>query len=425
MMVCSAGRCRSGVASRMMGVAVLVVMLLLAGAPASPVYAEGLRTLVNFSGTGTIGKNVIGDLTLVGSKLYGVTSNGGSNNGGTVFSVNTDGTGLQTLVNFAAGSDLKAGLTLVGSKFYGTTRAGGAPGKGTLFSLNTDGTGFQTRYTFSTIGQKPCGELTLSGSNLWGTTESGGASNNGTIFSWDTGGGGMSFAQSFSGGSGGAVPEEGMTLVGSRLYGTTAAGGSSSQGTVFSVNADGTDLRILVRFNGTNGVNPQSDLTFDGARLYGTTMQGGSSGLGTVFSVNTDGTDLQTLVNFTDANGRYPEGGMTLVGSRLYGTTTSGGTSNKGTLFSVDTDGTDFQTLVNFNGANGSAVSWYSDMLLSENTLYGVTYAGGTSNYGTIFAYDLPAPDPLPEPPTVLVLMACVVGFVGVRSFRWVTRLRA
>ena len=92
-------------------------------------------------------------LTLVGSTLYGTTENGGAYGDGTIFSIHTDGTGYQVLYSFGAtptdGEDPVAGLTLDGSTLFGTTNTGGSAGGGTVFSINADGTGYQVVDSFT------------------------------------------------------------------------------------------------------------------------------------------------------------------------------------------------------------------------------------------------------------------------------------
>ena len=48
----------------------------------------------------------------------------------------------------------------------------------------------------------------------------------------------------------------------------------------------------------TNGANPQGGLVLSGNALYGTTVNGGTSSNGTVFVVNTDGTGFTNLHSF-------------------------------------------------------------------------------------------------------------------------------
>jgi uncharacterized repeat protein (TIGR03803 family) len=78
-------------------------------------------------------------LILSGNTLYGTTSRGGSWNAGTVFAVNTDGTGFTTLHSLTNGSDganPQAGLILSGNTLYGTAYWGDSSDNGTVFSLS-------------------------------------------------------------------------------------------------------------------------------------------------------------------------------------------------------------------------------------------------------------------------------------------------
>jgi len=100
-----------------------------------------------------------------------MTGLGGDKNYGTIFRINTNGTGFQTLgINSASpyGS-----LTLSGSTLYGMAQS-------KIFSINTDGTGFQTLYN---NGSKVSyGSLTFNGSTLYGMTNNGGTASDGSIF---------------------------------------------------------------------------------------------------------------------------------------------------------------------------------------------------------------------------------------------------
>ena len=54
---------------------------------------------------------------------------------------------------------------------YGTTSAGGGAGLGTVFKVNTDGSGSSVLKEFiGSDGAKPYAGLTLSGGTLYGTT---------------------------------------------------------------------------------------------------------------------------------------------------------------------------------------------------------------------------------------------------------------
>jgi uncharacterized repeat protein (TIGR03803 family) len=83
-------------------------------------------------------------------------------------------------------------LILSDGVLYGTTKNGGNGGSGTVFRLNTNGTGFATLYSFTTAdvvtgtnrdGAHPLSGLILSGGVLYGTASAGGAAGYGAVFS--------------------------------------------------------------------------------------------------------------------------------------------------------------------------------------------------------------------------------------------------
>jgi uncharacterized repeat protein (TIGR03803 family) len=122
-------------------------------------------TLWNFTG-GSDGANPYGNLILSSNTLYDTTGFGGSAGNGTVFAINTDGSGFTNLYSFTNGTDgatPSAGLTLSDGTLYGTTQFGGSSGKGTVFKLNTDGTDFTNLYSFTATtvsdGANPQGGL--------------------------------------------------------------------------------------------------------------------------------------------------------------------------------------------------------------------------------------------------------------------------
>jgi uncharacterized repeat protein (TIGR03803 family) len=238
------------------------------------------------------------------------------------------------------GSSPYGSLTLSGSTLYGMTRFGGSGDAGTVFKMNTDGTGFSLLHEFSggvDDGRIPFGSLTLSGSTLYGMTSQGGSGGRGTIFTINTDGSEFSLLHSFTGGvNDGRNPFGSLTLDGSTLYGMTSQGGSIGFGTVFKMNTDGTGFNLLHEFSGSDGQNPFASLTLDGSTLYGMTTYGGSGGQGTVFQINTDGTGFSLLHEFGGGtDGKWPYGYWTLSGSTLYGMTSEGGRSNLGTVFSI------------------------------------------------------------------------------------------
>lgn len=129
---------RRGVASREAWVllALLTVLNLL---PADRVTAQTFTTVHSF--TGSDGASPHGGLITnsSGNTLYGTAQAGGNSGNGTVFAVNTDGTGFTTLHSFtsAEGGYPYAGLILSGNTLYGTASQGGSSDNGTVFSLSS------------------------------------------------------------------------------------------------------------------------------------------------------------------------------------------------------------------------------------------------------------------------------------------------
>jgi len=182
---------------------------------AEQVTAQTFKTLYNF--TALYQPNLInsdgaypnGGLMLSGNTLFGTANAGGTAGSGTVFALNTDGTGFSVLHSFNAtcipcrnsgGGHPYAGLVLSGTTLYGTTAEGGSGAVGTVFAVNTDGTGFTTmhNFTFGVDGASPTAELILSGNTLYGTTVSGGSPGYGTVFGLNTGDQGFTNLYSFT-----------------------------------------------------------------------------------------------------------------------------------------------------------------------------------------------------------------------------------
>lgn len=209
--------------------------------------------------TNTDGIYPSGTLVLIGDMLYGTAAHGGRLGYGTVFAVPTNGTYFKTLHNFSAidgdGINPDAGLIVLGNTLYGTTRGGGGSGSGTVFKLNTDGTGFRVLHSFTALpsstpftnsdGAIPDANLAISGNKLYGTAFRGGSLGYGTVFELNTDSAGFKVLHSFTGGSDGFSPLGELIVSGNILYGTTEFGGSSGNGTVFSVSLPVTALTII------------------------------------------------------------------------------------------------------------------------------------------------------------------------------------
>jgi uncharacterized repeat protein (TIGR03803 family) len=196
----------------------------------------------------------------------------------------------------------------------------------------------------------------------------------------------------------GMYPNGGLVLSSNVLYGTTWEAGANGNGTVFSIQTDGSHLAILhtfsaphvtsVTFTNPDGAKPQQTLALQSNVLYGTTSQGGPGGYGTVFKVKTDGTGFTNLYYFKGGtDGLNPEGGVVVVGGTVYGSTTSGGTVGGGTVYRVNTDGSGYKIIHSFSGAANDGGVAVGELVEANGVLYGVTRGGGgTIGHGVVFA---------------------------------------
>jgi uncharacterized repeat protein (TIGR03803 family) len=291
-------------------------------------------------------------------------------------------------------------LIAAGNMLYGTTGSGGASGGGAVFAIGFDGTGFTIPHSFTATnlynvstnidGAGPIAGMVVSNGILYGTTAVGGASANGTVFQINIDGTGFKTLHSFAAESDGAHPWSGLLLSSNTLYGTTGDGGSFGGGTVFKIGIDGSGFSVLHDFAySADGAAPFADLILFNNTLYGTASWGGASGDGAVFRINTDGTGFTNLYSFTanpgeNSDGSNPLSPLVLSDNSLYGTTVYGGSTGAGTLFKVNTDGSGFAVVHNFiYGVDGAYAS--GGLVLSGNALYGMTDFGAPLASGTIF----------------------------------------
>ncbi|MGC2718372.1 MAG: choice-of-anchor tandem repeat GloVer-containing protein [Candidatus Acidiferrales bacterium] len=185
--------------------------------------------------------------------------------------------------------------------------------------------------------------------NLYGTTQAGGSSGNGTVFElvYASGSYTEKVLYSFAGAtSDGALPLAGLVMDSSgNLFGTTSLGGASNAGIVFElVNSAGSyEEKVLHSFPSAmnDGEGPQAGLVMDSkGNLYGTTLVGGSSSNGTVFEManSSGGYTENVLYSFSGkGDGGLPYAGLMIDASgKLYGTTSGGGVSGTGTVFEID-----------------------------------------------------------------------------------------
>lgn len=150
----------------------------------------------------------VSGLIISSNTLYGTAQKGGTAGTGTVFGLQTNGPVFTNLYNFSEpsynatlgdytntdGAYPVAPLQLSGSTLFGTAQDGGSEDLGTVFSVNINNLAFANLYNFPLVktnaskvytnssGALPVAGLILSGNTLYGTAALGGLHGEGTLF---------------------------------------------------------------------------------------------------------------------------------------------------------------------------------------------------------------------------------------------------
>ncbi len=368
--------------------------------------------------------------------LAGTTSGDGANNAGCAFTISPLGA-LTFLHQFGDVTVTNDGLNpssnlIRGSNgdFYGTTSQGGSKGKGTVFELSSSGITILHSFGDSPVpndGLNPTAGL-LQGldGNFYGTTPAGGSAGQGTVFEITTQG--EKILHSFGDGSvthDGAVPQVGLVQdAQGNFYGTTSSGGTSNQGTVYKIDAQG-NVSILYSFSqatavsyssgaaysisGSGGYDPNSRLLVgsDG-NLYGTTASS-SCGYGALYKISPQG--RETVLHYfgdgtvTNDGKELPPGNTSTAAGEneliqgsdgnIYGTTSAGGAAGEGTFFEMTLAGqvTILHSFGDGSVTNDGAVPTAGVIQGQDGSFYGTTSAGGEIGLGTVFkeSTNLPA----------------------------------
>jgi uncharacterized repeat protein (TIGR03803 family) len=268
--------------------------------------------------------------------LYSTSTYGGTNSIGTMFKVTPSGTlGVVYNFDFDPGDYPFSGVTLgTDGNFYGTTQYNGE-GPGSAYKVTPAGVA-TTLHLFGNTGDGACprsAPIEDTNGDFYGTT-------------------------------------------------TTVCGGGS-QSTVYKLTSSGT---LTTLYTWTDGSNVGAPLVqgADG-NFYGINNTGGD-GYGYIFRMTTSGA-LTVLHKFTGADGSQVDGGPALIQAsdgNFYGTSFTGGSANAGVIFKITPSGT-YTVLHNLNGTSDGGEPGNALVQATDGKLYGVAYAGGSSNLGTIF----------------------------------------
>jgi uncharacterized repeat protein (TIGR03803 family) len=178
------------------------------------------------------------------------------------------------------------------------------------------------------------------------------------------------------------------------LYGVMAAGGTMGGGTIYKFRHDGTGLQVLHNFEPLNSLpnSLHNELPLrDGhdGYLYGVRNSTDINRTGWIYRIRPNGQDYTVLHNFTDTrnDGYIPLGGVLIIRDSLFGVTLGGGLlSGGGTVYTMHKNGSGFHQIHNL-GQIPAALNSPMGSLVVDNTgtLYGMAYGGGPLNTGGVY----------------------------------------
>lgn len=328
-------------------------------------------------------------------ELWGMATYGGTNNYGTIFKVNGDGTGFSAahLFDSINGMGPQGALCLApNGKLYGMTLFGGTSNFGTLFSFNPSGNIFTKIVDFDLInGGFPWGTMMRASDNkLYGATYSGGVGTGGSIFKLDPVNDSYTLLYSLTQATdGGGITDKLIQATNGKLYGMAAYGGNTGDGTIFNYDIATNTFTKIHDFDLTNGGTPYGTLCeATNGFMYGMTYDGGANNNGVLFKLEV-GTNVYTKIyDFNITNGQTPWNSIIQVTStKLYGLVTGGGTGG-GVIFSYDISTGTYTIEHNIDLITEGSVPWGSLIQASDGMLYSTLSFGPLISPGAVFKFN-------------------------------------
>jgi len=344
------------------------------------------------------------------SRWYGVSTTGGHLGSGSIYRMSIAGARYAPVYSFGGnsaevGPPIPVLVQATNGVLYGMTSRGGEWGGGTLFSLNPDGSGHVVVRAFPIEAGPTNRSLWLGGDGwLYGTLPE--APVVGSVYRVRPDGSAGSVLVDFATTVGGECTPGPLTQAADgTLYGTAWTQSPARQCVIFSVQSDGTHYRVVSTFSpglpmiSATDTVPRVWLTSgtDGF-LYGALSRPGGTGDELIFRVRPDGTGFRAIHSFSGIaqDGRQPTGELLLLpGGALTGVTAQGGKANLGAVFQCQTDGSAYQVVHSFSGGGDGGNPPSGMSFAGDGTYYGTAGAGALyrirpdgSGYGNLWPDD-------------------------------------
>lgn len=362
------------------------------------------------------------------TRLWGLTSEGGTNNHGTLGYYDPATSTWTTEFNFEPSNPgigarpFYTNLVEVNGKMYGLTSEGGVNDVGVLFEWDPATNVYSKKVDFAVLGDKgwnPRGSLTYANGKLYGLTMRGGANNLGVLFEWDPTTNIYTKKIDFNG-INGSVPRTTMVHKDGKLFGFSGDGGANNYGVLFewdiasNIFTKKVDLTISNRapfsgspiyYGGKFYVSANGIYEWDGASNYikkFTSTVSTPTGQMTLYNDKFYGIAGTIIYEWDPVTNIYTkkldnlavvvgsqniQGTLSYENGKFYGVSYEGGTGGStGALFEWNPTTNIATKKLDFSPANGA--NSYSSLTSFAGKLYGMTYLGGTNSDGVIFEWN-------------------------------------
>jgi uncharacterized repeat protein (TIGR03803 family) len=332
-------------------------------------------------------------------KLYATTYEGGLTNCGVIFSFETNSNTFTKLYDYNytdGGFPVSAMIENANGKLYGTTSDGGTNSAGVLYSFEPSSNNFTVLQDLSSIGFISIQTLfEASDGNIYGSVLQGSTHGAGGLFSYNVPTNSISLVYAFDFFSGGGYSSTGdMIEVDSALVMMLAEGGGGSSGGVLFKLKLTTYIESYLHFFGTphDGGTPRGGLIKGlNGKIYGLTTSGSFEGLdGTIFSYDPDNFAYNLLKYFNfQINGSTPFSELINASNGLvYGIAEKGGFDNQGCFFKYDPIANIYDTIGSISIFNLGINSDSEFGIDTSGILYCSTSMQAANGYGSFFKID-------------------------------------
>jgi uncharacterized repeat protein (TIGR03803 family) len=344
--------------------------------------ASGVATTKHIY-TNATGEGVGHEPVVYNNKLYGITGNGGNNDLGVIYEFDPATEIYTVKYHFSVGmkGSSYSGLVVYANKLWS------ADADGTIFSFDPATNLVSQKQNLTQLGGGLYGHFTVLNNRLYGASSFGGPTDNGFIFEYNPANNTLSLEMNLTT----ATANNRFTLLAHNglLYGSSIFGGINNEGQLFSYDPVTNDYTILKTYSNAAGGSGESRLIVYNNKLYGWLLNGGySMGVSSLFEYNLANNQFALKVTLGGGDElQIPIGELGYYKHKLYGAATYGGALNGGGIYAFDLQTQTFEVKVPM----AETVGRFSDQggfLLYNDKFYGVTRLGGTNGKGTLFQYD-------------------------------------